>query len=106
MHGLLRHLERDGFAGAPRVAGDGFDEQGREVLTFTEGTFVDPRAWSDDQIWHVGRLLRALHGLPSALIDWDTAGPTDRLDEIAATAWRNAQLQLWRWPGEAGQRPG
>ena len=136
VHALLRHLERDGFAGAPRVVGDGFDEQGREVLTFTEGTFVDPRAWSDDQIWHVGRLLRALHdatagfrpppdavwcpwpfraglgapgvvishcdagpwnlavrdGLPSVLIDWDTAGPTDRLDETAATAWWNAQL--------------
>jgi hypothetical protein len=136
VHALLRHLERVGFTGAPRVVGDGYDEQGREVLTFIEGTFVHPRAWTDGQIWHTGRLLRALHdatagfrappgaawlswpfragmgepgtvishcdagpwhfavhdGLPSALIDWDTAGPTDRLDEIAATAWWNAQL--------------
>jgi hypothetical protein len=136
VHALLRHLERAGFAGAPRVVGDGYDDQGREVLTFIEGTFVHPRAWSDDQIWHAGRLLRALHDatkgfrpppdaiwcpwpfragpgepgtvishcdagpwhfavrdeLPFALIDWDTAGPTDRLDEIAATAWWNAQL--------------
>lgn len=61
VHALLRHLERAGFAGAPRVVGDGFDDQGREVLTFIEGTFVDPHAWSDDQIWHAGRLLRALH---------------------------------------------
>ena len=61
VHALLRHLERVGFAGAPRVVGDGYDEQGREVLTFIEGTFVDPHAWSDDQIWHAGRLLRSLH---------------------------------------------
>jgi hypothetical protein len=135
VHALLRHLERVGFAGAPRVVGDGYDEQGREVVTFIEGTFVHPQAWSDDQIWHSGRLLRSLHdatagfrapgavwypwpfragfgapgtaishcdagpwhfavrdGLPYALIDWDTAGPTGRLDEIAATAWWNAQL--------------
>ena len=31
-------------------------------------------------------------GRPAAFIDWDTAGPTDRLDEVAATAWWNAQL--------------
>ena len=34
----------------------------------------------------------ARDGLPVAFIDWPTAGPTDRLDEIAATAWLNAQL--------------
>jgi hypothetical protein len=27
-----------------------------------------------------------------SLIDWNTADPTDRLDEIAAIAWWNAQL--------------
>jgi hypothetical protein len=136
VHALLRHLERASFEGAPRVIGDGYDDQGREVLTYIDGTFVHPGAWSDDGIWHAGRLLRALHdatagfrpppdavwcpwpfraalgasgmvishcdagpwnlaardGLPFALIDWDTAGPTDRLDEVAATAWWNAQL--------------
>ena len=34
----------------------------------------------------------ARDGLPVAFIDWATAGPTDRLDEIAAAAWLNAQL--------------
>jgi aminoglycoside phosphotransferase (APT) family kinase protein len=136
VHALLRHLEQAGFTGAPRVVGDGYDGQGHEVLTFIEGTFVHPHAWTDDQIWRLGQLLRALHeatagfqappdamwcpwpfrtepgqpgtiighcdtgpwnivargGLPAALIDWDTAGPTSRLDEIAATAWWNAQL--------------
>jgi hypothetical protein len=136
VHGLLRYLERAGFAGAPRVVGDGYDAQGREVLTFVEGTFVHPHAWSDEGIWHAGRLLRALHdatagfrpsadatwcpgpfrtsfgapgtvvthgdagpwnlaardGLPVAFIDWDTAGPAGRLDEVAAAGWWNAQL--------------
>lgn len=36
--------------------------------------------------------LAARDGLPVALIDWDTAGPTGRLDEVAGTAWWNAQL--------------
>ena len=38
--------------------------------------------------WHVV----ARDGLPVAFIDWTLAGPTDRRDEIAATAWWNAQL--------------
>jgi hypothetical protein len=38
--------------------------------------------------WHV----LARDGVPVALIDWELAGPTDRLDEVAATAWWNAQL--------------
>jgi hypothetical protein len=103
VHALLRYLERVGFAGAPRVVGDGFDDQGHEVLTFVEGAMVNPYAWSDDGIEQTGQLLRALHdagpwnivardGLPVALIDWDSAGPTRRLDEIASAAWWNAQL--------------
>lgn len=35
VHALLRHLEAVGFAGAPRVVG--FDEVGREVLTYLDG---------------------------------------------------------------------
>jgi Ser/Thr protein kinase RdoA (MazF antagonist) len=34
----------------------------------------------------------ARDGQPAAFIDWVTAGPADRLEEIAATAWLNAQL--------------
>lgn len=134
VHALLRHLERAGFAASPRVVGDGYDDQGREVVTYIEGTFVHPHAWTDDGVWQVGRLLRDLHdatagfqpppdavwhpwpfrsdapgavishcdagpwnivarsGLPVAFIDWTVAGPTDRLDEVAATGWWNAQL--------------
>lgn len=61
VHALLRHLERVGFPGAPRVVGDGYDEQGREVLTYIEGHIVHPHPYTDEGIWQVGRMLRALH---------------------------------------------
>ncbi|WP_207485216.1 phosphotransferase [Arenibaculum pallidiluteum] len=32
------------------------------------------------------------NGLPVALIDWEVAGPVDRLTELAMAAWNNAQL--------------
>ncbi|RAY11705.1 aminoglycoside phosphotransferase family protein [Actinomadura craniellae] len=134
VHALLVHLENVGFAGSPRVVGDGYDGRGHEVVTYIDGDFVHPHAWSDEGVWRVGRLLRDLHdatagfrpppdatwhpwpfhsdapdaiishrdlgpwnivardGLPVAFIDWPTAGPTDRLDEIAGAAWLNAQL--------------
>jgi hypothetical protein len=34
----------------------------------------------------------ARDGLPVAFIDWEFAGPVDRLDEVAHAAWLNAQL--------------
>lgn len=35
LHGLLRHLEAVGYERSPRVLG--FDEHGREVLTWLDG---------------------------------------------------------------------
>jgi hypothetical protein len=32
------------------------------------------------------------NGLPIGLIDWEVAGPVDRLTELAMAAWNNAQL--------------
>ncbi|HET6694414.1 MAG TPA: phosphotransferase, partial [Pedococcus sp.] len=61
VHALLRHLERVGFPGSPRVEGDGYDHQGREVLTYIEGRIAHPRPYTDEAIFEVGRLLRALH---------------------------------------------
>lgn len=134
VHALLNHLERVGFTGSPCVVGDGYDDQGREVVTYLEGEFVHPYAWSDEGVWRAGRLLRELHdatatfrpppnaiwcpwpfhgdgpdaiishrdagpwntvardGMPIGYIDWVTAGPANRIEEIAATAWWNAQL--------------
>jgi hypothetical protein len=61
VHALLRHLEQVGFPAAPRVVGDGYDEQGREVLTWIPGRIAHPRPYTEDQIWQVGQLLYALH---------------------------------------------
>ena len=65
MHDLLAHLADKGFPGAPRPLG--FDERGREVLTFLEGETVGSRkpwpAWvhSDDTLDQVARWMRAYH---------------------------------------------
>jgi hypothetical protein len=73
---LLRHLEREGFAGAPRALG--FDDQGREVLTYIQGevgrgdgfiplqggrfdTRLPDYVWLDDVLVHIGALIRAYH---------------------------------------------
>jgi hypothetical protein len=73
---LLQHVEREGFHGAPRALG--FDEHGREVLTFIEGevargTEFLPEAggrfdlrlpdfvWRDEVLVRLGALLRGYH---------------------------------------------
>jgi len=59
--GLLRHLEAAGFSGAPRVIGDGFDDQGQETVSFLEGWTAHPRSWPESQLWLIGSLLAQLH---------------------------------------------
>ena len=61
VHAFLSHLDEAGFAAAPRIVGSGFDEQGRETLTFVEGEFTHPGPWSDEGAAAVGRLLADLH---------------------------------------------
>jgi hypothetical protein len=73
---LLHHLERQGFHGAPRSLG--FDDEGREVLTFIEGevgrgeAFVSDAGgrfdlrlpdfvWRDEVLIRLGAMLRAYH---------------------------------------------
>ena len=91
VHALLRHLERVGFDGAPRLLG--VDDQGREVLTFIEGEVAGrprPRwAADEDRLRSVARLLRryddAVAGFippPGSVLD----GPAiDHPDVRAAT---------------------
>jgi Ser/Thr protein kinase RdoA (MazF antagonist) len=67
VHALLRHLERSGFDGAPKALG--FDERGREILSFIPGDVVGQRgaepapAYVRDvaTLIDVGRLLRRFH---------------------------------------------
>lgn len=64
VHSLLRHLERKGFAGAPRALG--LDAQGREMLTFAAGAAAWP--WdafrplmTDAALVRVAELIAAYH---------------------------------------------
>ena len=65
VHAVLRHLEAVGFDRAPRALG--FDDQGREVLSFLPGNVVgDTRPWpswvhSDHALLQVAGWLRELH---------------------------------------------
>lgn len=58
---LLGHLERVGFDGAPRALG--FDEQGREVLSFIDGDVLGapPYRLPDKCLLAAARLVKAFH---------------------------------------------
>lgn len=58
---LLRHLEDVGFDAAPKVVGDGYAADGRITLTYVAGESSHPAAWREDDVGHVGELLRGLH---------------------------------------------
>jgi hypothetical protein len=72
VHAFLGHLEAKGFSGAPRVVG--FDDQGRELLTYIEGDVLADPSWrpgepgpwppyaqTDYVLAAAGHLLRDLH---------------------------------------------
>lgn len=65
VHALLRHLERAGFEGAPRVLG--VDELGREVLTFVAGDVVYPDHVDvlapDTALAEIAALIRSFHDM-------------------------------------------
>jgi hypothetical protein len=82
VHSLLRHLEDVGFEGAPRVLG--FDEQGREVLTYLP-TDSSP-LWSPAALVDAGCLVRRLH---EALRDFEPASDA-----------------VWRYPAVGGRAAG
>lgn len=58
---LLRHLEAVGFDSAPRVVGSGFDELGRETVSFVHGWSAHPGPWPEAVLPVIGRTLRDLH---------------------------------------------
>lgn len=59
VHALLSHLEDVGFDGAPRALG--FDDKGREVLSYVEGS-TGPSSTADDEgLASAARLVRRYH---------------------------------------------
>jgi hypothetical protein len=86
VHAVLRYLEAEEFAGAPRVIG--FDDQGREMLTYLSGDTVGDRlpwpAWahSDTALAQVGAWLRRLHDVTAAFV------PPEDVTWFARQTWR------------------
>jgi hypothetical protein len=72
VHALLRHLEAAGFDRAPRALG--FDEQGREMLSFLPGSVVGAaRPWpawvhGDDALRQVAGWLREFHATVATFV--------------------------------------
>lgn len=127
VHALLRHLEAVGFEGAPRVLG--FDEHGREVLSFVEGEDGRRVPQTGSILVGVATLIRRFHDAvrdfhppadsvwrsatvgapeeerivchndlapyntvygtagPTAIIDWDLAGPAPVMSDVVHAAW-------------------
>jgi hypothetical protein len=72
VHALLRFLQAAGFDGAPRALG--FDDQGREMLSYLPGETIGGRdpwpgwAWADSMLIQVGQWLRRVHDLTAEFI--------------------------------------
>jgi Phosphotransferase enzyme family len=70
VHALLRHLENAGIDGIPRALG--FDEQGRQMLTYLPGEVIGDRvawpAWvyADSTLVQVGQWIRRIHDTTAA----------------------------------------
>jgi hypothetical protein len=62
---LLKYLAGEGFDAAPRPIDSGFAPDGRERLSFVEGTSPHPSPWSHDALWDIGRRLAVLHHITS-----------------------------------------
>lgn len=84
VHAVLRHLEAAGFDAAPRALG--FDDQGREMVTYLPGETIGDRdpspgwASADSMLTQVGRWLRQVHDLTA-----DFAAPADECWFIGGT---------------------
>lgn len=66
VHALLRHFEKVGFAGAPRVVGSGFDAEGNETLTWIDGETPRHGLETVEAAAALGALLREMHGAASS----------------------------------------
>jgi Phosphotransferase enzyme family len=126
---LLRHLERHGWPGAPRLLD--IDGRGRDVLRYIDGLVPyddetrPPGVRDERSLAEVARLIRQFHDLtagtelagsaevvchndlsprntvyreaggllrPVAFLDWDLAGPGDRVHDVAHACWQYVGL--------------
>jgi phosphotransferase family enzyme len=117
-HALLRHFQRVGWPGAPRLLG--IDERGREILSYVDGE-VPWREPPRTGAAAAARLLRECHDLtegtdlagdqevvchndisprntvyrqvagqwrPVVFLDWDIAAPGRRVHDLAHLCWQ------------------
>lgn len=91
MHALLDHLRQKGFGLAPEPLG--FDELGREVLSYVPGGTVGDALpwpawiWDDALLMEVGRAIARYHRIvadfrPAGVVPWQLAPSELRADEI------------------------
>jgi hypothetical protein len=72
VHALLRYLTDAGFDAAPRALG--FDDQGREMLTYLPGEMIGDRmpwpgwASADSMLTQVGQWIRSVHDLTADFV--------------------------------------
>ena len=116
VHGLLAHLERCGFVGAPRFLG--VDSRGREIVSYIEGDTLPHNGFrlSSEAVVAGALLVRRVHDLtagtefaassevachlnlsqpnfvfrdmiPIAIIDWDSTRPGSRVSNLADFMW-------------------
>ena len=91
VHALLRHLRGRGFGGGPEPLG--FDDQGREILSYISGdtlgtAFPWPEwVWDEDLLEQVGRLTASYHQAvadfrPAGLLPWHDGTSELQADQI------------------------
>jgi hypothetical protein len=72
VHALLRHLEQAGVAGVPKALG--FDEQGRQILTYLPGEMIGDRdpwpswVYADSMLVQVGQWIRRIHDVTAVFV--------------------------------------
>jgi aminoglycoside phosphotransferase (APT) family kinase protein len=125
---LLLHLEAVGFDGAPRFLGyDERGREILQFIEGDVPSDCRSSVWSDEQLAQAARLLRRFHdateasvlagdeevvchndfgpwnlvwreGAPVAIVDYDTAAPGRRLDDLGYAAWKFLNLGLLELP--------
>jgi hypothetical protein len=131
VHGLLAHLARCGFEGAPRFLG--VDSRGREILSYIEGATLPHNGFrlSREAVAAGARLVRRVHDLtagtefaagsevachmnlsqpnfvfremiPIAIIDWDVTRPGSRVSNFADFLWAFVHPAMYDYDEAAG----